>query len=73
MYQYILGMYWYEHFRRVSSMVSGFQMLAGDNRRPVTSTSRRRLAAGAGDERGPATSEFLTRNWVARNLKKNKQ
>ncbi len=26
MYQYILGMYWYEHFRRVSSRVSGFQM-----------------------------------------------
>ncbi len=26
MYQYILSMYWYEHFRRVSSRVSGFQM-----------------------------------------------
>jgi hypothetical protein len=26
MYKYILGMYWYEHFRRVSSRVSGFQM-----------------------------------------------
>ncbi len=26
-YQYILGMYWYEHFRRVSSRVSGFQMV----------------------------------------------
>ncbi len=26
MYQYILGMYWYDHFRRVSSRVSGFQM-----------------------------------------------
>ncbi len=26
-YQYILGMYWYEHFRRVSSRVSGFQMI----------------------------------------------
>jgi hypothetical protein len=26
MYRYILGMYWYEHFRRVSSRVSGFQM-----------------------------------------------
>jgi hypothetical protein len=26
MYQCILGMYWYEHFRRVSSRVSGFQM-----------------------------------------------
>ncbi len=26
MYQYILGMYWYEHLRRVSSRVSGFQM-----------------------------------------------
>ncbi len=27
MYQYILRMYWYKHFRRVSSRVSGFQML----------------------------------------------
>ena len=27
MYKYILGMYWYEHFRRVSSRVSGFQMI----------------------------------------------
>ncbi len=26
MYQYILCMYWYQHFRRVSSRVSGFQM-----------------------------------------------
>ncbi len=26
MYQCILGMYWHEHFRRVSSRVSGFQM-----------------------------------------------
>jgi hypothetical protein len=25
-YQHILGMYWYEHFRGVSSRVSGFQM-----------------------------------------------
>jgi hypothetical protein len=24
MYQYILSMYWYKHFRRVSSRVSGF-------------------------------------------------
>jgi hypothetical protein len=27
MYQYILSMYWYEHFRGFSSRVSGFQML----------------------------------------------
>ena len=26
MYKYILSMYWYEHFQRVSSRVSGFQM-----------------------------------------------
>ena len=25
-YQYVLGMYWYEHFWGVSSRVSGFQM-----------------------------------------------
>jgi hypothetical protein len=28
MYQYILGMYWYEHFRTVSSRASGFQMFS---------------------------------------------
>ena len=26
-YQYVLGMYWYEHFWGVSSRVSGFQMV----------------------------------------------
>ncbi len=30
MYWYILGMYLYEHFRRVSSRVSGFQMRSED-------------------------------------------
>ncbi len=31
MYQYILSTYWYEHFRGVSSRVSGFQMHSMDS------------------------------------------
>ncbi len=47
MYQNILGMYWYEHFRRVSSRVSGFQMLLSDD--------AMMMGAGPGPGRPPSS------------------
>ncbi len=69
MYQYILGMYWYEHFRRVSSRVSGFQMQAADSADTDIAIELGRIGVRLGRAGGPRpVTDIMIDSEVGSNL-----